>query len=123
MKQKLLLGFLLLFSFSSVTFAQTLNNEPNALHNKLYGILSKSFEVQLPEKVQSALKAHALQNNLDIKIVMRSALRLKPVYNESLPTDDRLFYANHALTTIGKTDFTLPVFLFQEVIDKLKPKK
>jgi hypothetical protein len=123
MMQKLLLGFLLFFSVSKATLAQNVGEEPNALHNKLYGILSKSFEVQFSEKVQSALKAHALQNNLDIKIVMKSALRLKPVYNESLPSDDRLFYANHALTTIGKTDFTLPVFLFQEVIDKLNTKK
>jgi hypothetical protein len=122
MKIKLFLVVAIL-CFYKIGIAQTPNNEPNALHNKLYGILSKSFEVQLPEKVQGALKAHALQNNLDIKIVMRSALRLKPVYNESLPSDDRLFYAYHALTTIGKTDFTLPVFLFQEVIDKLNTKK
>jgi hypothetical protein len=123
MKQKLLLGFLLLFSISTATLGQNTTDKPNALHDKLHGILSKSFEVQLPKKVLDALKAHAIQNNLDIKIVMRSALWLKPVYNENLTLDERLFFANHALKSVGKSDFTLPVYLFQEVIDKLNTKK
>jgi hypothetical protein len=109
--KKLTLTFFVCFLLNAVCFAQT--SGPNDIsvedHNRFSILMNKSAAASLPDSVITQLKKFAVKINMEEQYVMRNQIILRPLYDNSLSREDRLFACKTALKMFSVPKPTVPI--------------
>jgi hypothetical protein len=109
--------FFILFILFSCFYCYDSNAQNNSLTNsdRYTIIFGKSDAVRLPDSITIKLKEFALKNKYEEIFVMKNATLLKPLFNNSLSMEDRIYAADYLLALYNKPMSYIPLYLIEEI--------
>lgn len=109
--RKIISTFFVCFLLNTACFAQSSN--PNDIsvedHNRFSLLMNKSGSATLPDSVITQLKKFAVKINMEEQYVMRNVLILRPLYDNTLSKEDRLFACRVAFKMFSVPNPTVPI--------------
>ena len=121
MNKKMILMTVIGMVFSVLSFCQTSSHRvnPNADHDRMYWLVLASEKNEAPDFAVEALKLFAKEKGYEVKNVLRNITLFKPLYNESVSKEDKLFVIKILMRMCENPNATIPINLVNRAIKDL----
>lgn len=123
MNQKTIIIAFFFLAFCMPAFCQTASVvKPISEHDRMYRIINESNSVEVPAFAIAALKNLAKTKGYSEPAVLRNTILLKPLYNQNLSKDDRLFAAQIMMRMCDNPSTTIPLELVTDALKEISKK-
>ncbi len=106
----------ILFFFLFITNHKVLAQQDTYTNSDRFTIIySKCDGIRLPDSISIKLKEFALKNSYEELFVIKNATLLKPLFNNSLSKEDRIYAADYLMALYNKPMSYIPLYLIEEI--------
>jgi Na+-transporting methylmalonyl-CoA/oxaloacetate decarboxylase gamma subunit len=121
MNKIVFLLFLTIFIFANKVICQVVNAETdiNKDSRRFIEIATKSDAVKVPDSINVILTKFAQANKLWEPGVLKNAMMLKPLFNNALSMEDRLYASDYLMKLYNDPKSLVPVALIKNIKSSL----
>ena len=118
MRKKIILMTIMGLAISISSFCQSAVPivNPNAEHDRMHRLVLESEKNEAPEFAIEAFKLFAKQKGYFEQNVLRNVILFKPIYNENVSKDDKIFVIKILMRMCENPLTTIPVELVNKAV-------
>ena len=118
MRKKIILMTIMGLAISISSFCQSAVPivNPNAEHDRMHRLVLESEKNEAPEFAIEAFKLFAKQKGYSEQNVLRNVILFKPIYNENVSKDDKIFVIKILMRMCENPLTTIPVELVNKAV-------
>ena len=118
MRKKIILMTIIGLAISITSFCQSAVpiENPNAEHDRMHRLVLESEKNEAPEFAIEAFKLFAKQKGYSEQNVLRNVILFKPIYNENVSKDDKIFVIKILMRMCENPLTTIPVELVNKAV-------